>query len=114
MKKILIVDDSKLSRKMIKDILQSLGYEFFEEAEDGLDGLEKYDQYKPDIIITDIEMPKLNGLNMVQQIRQQDRDVVIIAVSTIVQVRMKYQFEVLNINLLKKPIQKEVLQSALQ
>jgi len=47
-------------------------------AEDGKDGLEKYLLYKPDVIITDIQMPKMNGLNMIEQIRQNNKDVQII------------------------------------
>ena len=47
-------------------------------AEDGQEGLEKYLLYKPDVIITDIQMPKMNGLEMIEEIRKEDKDIQII------------------------------------
>jgi len=47
-------------------------------AEDGQEGLEKYLLYKPDVIITDIQMPKMNGLEMIEEIRKVDKDIQII------------------------------------
>jgi DNA-binding response OmpR family regulator len=51
------------------------------EAEDGIDGYTLYLKCKPDIIITDITMPKMSGLEMIEKIREQDKDVKIIVFS---------------------------------
>ena len=68
MKKILIVDDEK-------DILEFLSYNLKKEgfsiytASDGLEGLEKTKKIKPDLIIVDLMMPKMNGIEMCENIR---------------------------------------------
>lgn len=68
--KILVVDDSNSVRKIIINQLAGEGYEF-DEAVDGLDGLEKF---KKDsnffLILTDINMPKLDGLGFCEQLRE--------------------------------------------
>jgi CheY-like chemotaxis protein len=68
---VLYVEDNELTRKATKIILN----EFFENiivAVDGEDGLEKFKQNDVDLIITDIVMPKLDGLGMVLEIRNLD------------------------------------------
>ena len=81
MEKILIVDDSKTSRKFLKNMLTGAGYEVVAEAVDGIDGVEKYKEYKPDVVTMDITMPNLDGIDAVTQIMRIDPDANIIMVT---------------------------------
>jgi len=78
--KVLFVEDEE---KIRINIQEAIGEEFalFETASDGLNGLQKYKDIKPDIIVTDIEMPHLNGLEMVARIRKISPDVPVIILS---------------------------------
>ena len=68
-KKILAVDDSISIRKSISFVLTQEGYEVVE-AVDGVDGLAKAKEDKFNLIITDINMPNMDGIEMIKQIRQ--------------------------------------------
>ena len=57
MAKILIVDDSRTSRRILRNILENAGYEVVGEATNGQEGYEKYAELKPDIVTLDITMP---------------------------------------------------------
>ncbi len=69
MKKILIVEDSSTMRLFIKMFLRSLQEVSITEAIDGADGLEKIDRESFDLVITDINMPRLDGLQLIEKIR---------------------------------------------
>lgn len=67
-RKILVVDDRWENRSVIVNLLEPLGFELLE-AKDGQDGLTKAQSFMPDLIITDLLMPRLNGYDLYQQIR---------------------------------------------
>ena len=62
---VLIVDDSRTSRRFLRNMLTEAGYEVVAEAVDGEDGMKKYEEFKPDIVTMDITMPKLDGIDAV-------------------------------------------------
>ena len=66
--KILIVDDSISIRKSVSFVLSQEGYEVIE-AEDGLDGLKKAEENQFKLIITDINMPNMNGIDFIKNVR---------------------------------------------
>ncbi|KAF5034429.1 Transcriptional regulatory protein ZraR [anaerobic digester metagenome] len=68
MEKILVVEDDTISRRIIREILSRSGYEVFE-AEDGAQGLESFKANKPDLVLTDYQMPVMNGLRVLSEIR---------------------------------------------
>ena len=68
MEKILVVEDDKISRRIIREILSRSEYEVFE-AEDGAQGLESFKANKPDLVLTDYQMPVMNGLRVLSEIR---------------------------------------------
>lgn len=65
---VLVVDDSEIARAYLIDILASLGFDNVSEAEDGAQGVEMFTSTSPDIVFLDIEMPVMNGINVVRKI----------------------------------------------
>ena len=72
MAKILIVDDAAFMRMMIKDILTKNGYEVAAEAENGQKAIEKYSEARPDLVLMDITMPEMDGIQALKKIKQMD------------------------------------------
>ena len=67
--KILVVDDFPTMRRIIRNLLKDLGYENVDEAEDGAMGLETLRNGSFDFVVSDWNMPNLDGLEMLKQIR---------------------------------------------
>lgn len=81
MAKILLVDDAAFMRKVIKDTLTKSGYTELFEAVDGADAVEKYDEIQPDLVIMDITMPELSGIDALKQIKEIDPNAKVIMCS---------------------------------
>ncbi|MDR0324712.1 MAG: response regulator [Oscillospiraceae bacterium] len=67
--KILIVDDAAFMRMMIKDVLTKNGFEVIGEAENGKIAIERYKELNPDLVIMDITMPEMNGIDALKGIK---------------------------------------------
>ncbi len=68
--KVLVVDDMATMRRIIKTLLDQLGFKNVDEAEDGAAALQKLKSGKYDLVITDWNMPNMTGLELVQEIRK--------------------------------------------
>jgi two-component system chemotaxis response regulator CheY len=82
--KILLVDDSALARRGARQILESAGYAVAE-AEDGLVALERYFLEKPDLVLLDLVMKGMNGLDVLKKLTEMDVRARVIVVSADVQ-----------------------------
>ncbi len=69
-KRVLVIDDAKFMRAMIKDILANAGYEIAGEAENGLEAIRLYKELRPDVVTMDITMPEMNGVEALKGIRK--------------------------------------------
>jgi len=67
--KFLVVDDFSTMRRIVRNLLKELGYTNVEEAEDGADGLSKLKQGGFEFVVSDWNMPNMDGLTMLQNIR---------------------------------------------
>ncbi len=80
MAKILVIDDQKSIRNTLKDILEYEGHEV-NVAEDGLDGIEKFNAGKYDVVLTDIKMPNMDGMEVLEKIIATGTDAPVIMIS---------------------------------
>ena len=77
---VLVVDDEPLMRRTVRTALEKAGHEV-EEAQDGNEGLRKFSELKPDLVVTDIVMPDREGVETIGQMRRLAPDMPIIAMS---------------------------------
>ncbi len=111
---LLYVEDEPLIRQNAIEYLSRYCSKVYE-AQNGLEGLEIYNKHKPDIIISDIKMPKLSGLEFASTIRQDDKTTPIII--TTAHTDTEYLLKAVELQLIKylvKPITSDKLQEALQ
>ncbi len=107
---ILVVDDDDMMRAFIRELLQLNNYTV-SEAANGKDGLKHFREDTPDLVITDIIMPEMEGISFIRQLREHNKDIPIIAMTGNVHGRME---EYLTISsqigadeVLRKPIKSE-------
>ena len=87
-KNILICDDAAFMRMMIKDILTKNGYNVIGEAENGARAVEKYAELKPDLVLMDITMPEMDGIQALKKIKESDPAAMVIMCSAMGQQAM--------------------------
>ncbi|SFG00638.1 two-component system, chemotaxis family, response regulator CheY [Lachnospiraceae bacterium C7] len=87
-KNVLICDDAAFMRMMIKDILSKNGYNIVGEAENGAKAVEKFEETKPDLVLMDITMPEMDGIQALKKIRETHPEACIIMCSAMGQQAM--------------------------
>jgi two-component system, chemotaxis family, chemotaxis protein CheY len=113
MKKILLVDDSGLARRTIRQILEGAGYAVVE-AEDGMSALERYFLEKPDVVLLDLVMKGMMGLDVLDKLHEMDPNVRAIVVSADIQDSSREMATAGGAcNFLSKPIDRATLLSAI-
>jgi two-component system chemotaxis response regulator CheY len=112
--RVLIVDDSSLARRSSRRVLEGVGYEVAE-AEDGMSALEQYFVHKPDIVILDLVMKGMYGLDVLARLRELDPEVRVIVVSADIQDSSRELVERGGgVGFLTKPVQPESLLAAVR
>ena len=82
-KKILVVDDALFMRAMLKKILKDGGFDYILEALDGEEACRIYEDEKPDLVLMDISMPTLNGIEALKRIREMNPRAAVIMCSAV-------------------------------
>jgi len=104
--KILIVDDEPYNTRVLKLKFENAGYKVVT-ASNGLDGLNKFKIEYPDVVITDIRMPVMNGREMCQSLKEsmkERRFLIIVITSTVDNTERLWVNEINNASLVEKPI----------
>src|SRR3954453_4881667 len=83
MKRLLVVDDALLMRKLIRDVAVEAGWEVAGEARDGSEAVELHGRLRPDLVTMDIVMPKMGGLEALRQIRAADPGAQVVMVTAL-------------------------------
>ena len=114
-KKILIVDDSPISIKIIKSYMpKDKDYELFD-ASDGQMGVEKYKEVKPDLTFLDLTMPVMNGFEALEEILKFDQRALVIILTADVQIKAVAKAHDLGaFSVLKKPPAREAIAAAIK
>lgn len=115
MKKVLIIDDSTIMRKMMKNILSKLGHDVVGEAVNGRIGVEKYQELNPDVVTMDFIMDEMDGLEALNCIMGINPDANVIMVSSMGQEVVVHDAIILGAkNFLVKPFNEQQVQSAFE
>lgn len=80
--KILLVDDSRTIRNIQKNVLSQIGYTDIAEAGDGVEALQEIAAHRPDLVLVDWNMPNMDGITLVRRIRETDRMLPLVMVTT--------------------------------
>jgi two-component system chemotaxis response regulator CheY len=83
MANILIVDDSRPSRRMLRGVLETAGHVVVGEAADGAEGVDQYLALKPDLVTMDVTMPTMDGLEALEKIMEADSSAKVIMLSAL-------------------------------
>lgn len=114
MEKILVIDDEKPTLSMFRLFLDAYGYSVYT-AENGTEGLDIFRKEKPAIVLTDIKMPGIDGLAILQQIKQIAPHTAVIVITGHGDTALAEQAVALDaVDFINKPIKKEALDAALK
>jgi YesN/AraC family two-component response regulator len=114
MEKILVIDDEKATLSMFRLFLDAYGYTVYT-AENGTEGLAIFRKEKPAIVLTDIKMPGIDGLAVLQQIKEIDPNTAVIVITGHGDTALSEQAVALDaVDFISKPIKKEALDAALE
>ena len=89
--RVLIVDDLAFIKIIIRDTLEKAGFTVVAEASDGVDAIEQYRASKPDVVLMDITMPKMDGIRALAEIMKIDPDAKVIMCSALGQQKLIIQ-----------------------
>ena len=88
---VLIVDDLTFIKMVLKDLVEKAGFRVVGEASDGEEALRLFDEKRPDVVLMDITMPKMDGLTALQRILEKDPQAKVIMCSALGQQRLILQ-----------------------
>jgi len=114
--KILLIEDVRVERKTIKRWLESFGYEVIE-ASNGIEGIKRYHDHAPDLVISDIVMPEREGIELIIDLKKADPQAIIFAISGAGRERGEYLSIAEGIGAVRsfvKPIDKNELLNAIK
>jgi CheY-like chemotaxis protein len=111
--KVLVIDDSSFQRGWLVKSIRRIGYETVE-AENGCEGLKQIEVEQPGCIVTDLLMPEMDGLELMENLKDRDNSIPVIVVTADIQAETQAQCQELGVRaILHKPFKESELQQAL-
>lgn len=86
--KVLIAEDERVMRFMITDFLESFGYQVIQ-SDNGIDAYVLWKKEKPDILVTDINMPKMNGIDLLKKIKEKEPNFPVVLITGVTMEKVK-------------------------
>lgn len=115
MKSVLIVDDSRTSRRFLSDILERAGYKIVGEAVNGQEGFDQYVKLHPDIVTMDITMPVMDGIDALKLIKKNNPDAKVVMITAAGQKeKMMEALKIGAVEFVSKPFIEEAVLDALK
>ena len=115
MKNVLIVDDSRTSRRFLRDMLERAGYNIVGEAINGQEGFDQYVKLNPDIVTMDITMPQVDGIESLKLIKKYNPNAKVVMITAAGQKeKMMEAVKFGAIEFITKPFMEENIISALR
>ena len=112
---IMVVDDSPFASKQIKDIVEENGYEVIGYAKNGEEGIKMYEELHPDIVILDIIMPGIDGIETAQILLKNEPDATILMLSSLCDSSTLEEVRSIGVKyLIPKPWEDDVLLATLE
>jgi len=112
---IIVVDDSPFASKQIKDLVEEDGYEVIGYAKSGEEGIKMYEELHPDIVILDIIMPGIDGIETAEILEKSDPDVTILMLSSLCDTGTLEEVRAIGVKyLIPKPWEDDVLLATLE
>ena len=112
---IIVVDDSPFASKQIKDLVEENGYEVIGYAKSGEEGIKMYEELHPDIVILDIIMPGIDGIETAEILKKSDPDVTILMLSSLCDTGTLEEVRAIGVKyLIPKPWEDDVLLATLE
>jgi len=110
--RLLVVDDATIMRMRISGVAREAGWEIVAEATNGVEGLARYREQRPDLVTLDIVMPELDGVEMLRQLRSEDPAARVVMVSAVDQrAKLRECIALGALDFVVKPFDKERLLS---
>lgn len=114
MASVLVVDDAAFMRMTVKRMLEAHGHTMAAEAENGLEAVQKFNEVRPDIVLLDITMPEMNGIEALKQIKEIDENARIIICSTVGQQLVAEAIQCGATDFIIKPFEEERLMESIE
>lgn len=112
---IIVVDDSPFASKQIKDLVEENGYEVIGYAKSGEEGIKMYEELHSDIVILDIIMPGIDGIETAEILEKSDPDVTILMLSSLCDTGTLEEVRAIGVKyLIPKPWEDDVLLATLE
>lgn len=112
---LLVIDDSPFASKQIKDTVEDNGYDVIGYAKNGEEGIKMYDELQPDIVILDIIMPGIDGIETAEILLEHDKDAAIMMLSSLCDAGTLEEIKAIGLKyLLPKPWENDVLLATLE